>query len=206
MQRPASANPYASIPEADVTLKLPYGESNRRADSNKEFITAATSQHLKAWSEMILTRNLVTGGRSMQPFAGNGILSKFITELSTLTGKPPTLDALSVMIAYITAKEHGINVNHGFNLKLAAQDWKTWYVQPPATRACRISPPTHCGHHPSLLCHLPAATIPVALLSPVCRVLNEKTRKKGVLVDIVKQYLEDKKAERERRGSARREA
>ena len=105
-----------------------------------------------------------------------------------------------------TAKEHGINVNHGFGIKLAAQDWKTWYVQPPATRACPISSPTPGGHHPSLLplSHpvQPPSQSHCCRLASACRVLNSETRKKGVLVDIVKQYIADKKAERERKQAA----
>ena len=197
---------YSSVLDNDGTIKVPYGESNRRGNSNEEFIVPATNQHLVAWSEMTTTRNLVTSGHKRLPFAGNGIFTQFVTELTSINGKRPTLDALAVKVVYAMAKEHGINLNHGFGIKLAAQDWKTWYVQPPATRACPISSPTPGGHHPSLLplSHpvQPPSQSHCCRLASACRVLNGETRKKGVLVDIVKQYIADKKAERERKQAA----
>ena len=36
------------------------------------------------------------------------------------------LDPLALFVAYSMAKEFKININHGFNLQLAAQEWKTW--------------------------------------------------------------------------------
>jgi hypothetical protein len=58
-------------------------------------------------------------------FVGAPILTDFIKAVSPLSDLI-SLDALSVFVAYCVAKQFNINLNHGFSLGLAAQEWKTW--------------------------------------------------------------------------------
>jgi hypothetical protein len=58
-------------------------------------------------------------------YVGGPILSGFICHL-TEDDTMPTLDALAVFNAYVMAKKFNININHGFNLELAAKLWKKW--------------------------------------------------------------------------------
>ena len=70
------------------------------------------------------------GGRMMKvPYLGNQMLDSYIEildQLFTNFGVEPVegvvvrLPALAVFIARSSAKEFGINLNHGFNLKAAA--------------------------------------------------------------------------------------
>ena len=99
--------------------------SNRKEDEREEFRIPATNQHLPAWSETTASRNLITGRTINLPYVGSYLLERFIKELTT-DGNLPKLDPLALFVAYSMAKEFKININHGFNLQLAAQEWKTW--------------------------------------------------------------------------------
>ena len=85
---------------------------------------------------------------------GGPILEGFIKRVSE-DGELPSLDCLSVLIAYVTAKKHGINVGHGFDLKSSSGDWKNWCVAPQSAQVELTSFPTA----PSLAepcCELPS--------------------------------------------------
>ena len=188
------------------TVFFAYGESNRKKG---DFSIPATNQHLPAWSVTTTSKNLITGLVTNLPYLGSNVLENYV-EKTTLDGEMPPLDALSVFVAYAMAKEFDININHGFNLKLAAQEWKTWYAKPsssplssPAPPFCPLLPSPALSSRPLLL--LIASRPPPSLCfsAPALRVLNNETRKKGTIVTIVKKYLEEKKAEREARGAAR---
>lgn len=104
-----------------------YGESNRADEEGKEFVMPATNQHLDMWSEMTKVKDMITGRTMDVPAVGGSFLERYIKELTALGGGVDlTVDGLSLFIAYAMAKEYGININHGFNLKLAAQEWKSW--------------------------------------------------------------------------------
>ena len=114
------------------TLSAEYGEFNRGDKVNDPIVLPAFAQHLPMWSEKILSQDLTTGHKSMKVYVGGAILTKFI---QALTIKSPTdededalpkLDSLSVFVAYVTAKEHGLSINHGIRLGLAAAEWKSW--------------------------------------------------------------------------------
>lgn len=126
------------------TVYVGYGNSNRKDGESKEFRIPAMNQHLPAWSETTASQNLITGRTTNLPYVGNGLLEGYIKELTT-AGDVPTLDSLSVFMAYATAKEFGINMNHGFKLEMAAQEWKAWCAQlpSPTLSPChlRLSPP-----------------------------------------------------------------
>jgi len=119
-------SPWASIGEQG-TVYVAYGESNRKEDEREEFRIPATNQHLPAWSETTASRNLITGRTINLPYVGSYLLERFIEELTT-DGNLPKLDPLALFVAYSMAKEFKININHGFNLQLAAQEWKTWVM------------------------------------------------------------------------------
>ena len=127
------------------------------------------------------------GRKTNSLFVGSALLEGFIKELTT-DGVMPPLDSLSVFVAYAMAKEFDINLNHGFNLELAAQEWKTWCAQ--------LSAPS-----PLLLLSTPSPLLLLStpLLLHACRMISNETRKKGTIVTIVKKYLEKKKAERDAR-------
>jgi hypothetical protein len=111
--------------ETDSTRFETYGTSNRLRNDNAEFRISALNQHLPAWSKEMDTVTTSTGATSKKMFVGAPILTDFIKAVS-----PPSdlisLDALSVFVAYCVAKQFNINLNHGFSLGLAAQEWKTW--------------------------------------------------------------------------------
>ena len=111
--------------ETDSTRFETYGTSNRLRTDNAEFRIPALNQHLPAWSKEMDTVTTSTGATSKKMFVGAPILTDFIKAVS-----PPSdlisLDALSVFVAYCVAKQFNINLNHGFSLGLAAQEWKTW--------------------------------------------------------------------------------
>ena len=71
--------------------------------------------------------------------AGGQILDGFIKEVSKGEDELVKLDALAVLVAYWMVKMHDINVNHGFDLGLAAGEWKKWCDAPsaPNPRLCR---------------------------------------------------------------------
>ena len=74
--------------------------------------------------------NVMVGGRMTKvPYLGNSMLDDFIDHLEQLftgfgvepvEGMVVRLPALAVFIARSSAKEFGINLNHGYNLKAAA--------------------------------------------------------------------------------------
>ena len=176
------------------TVLAPYGSSNQRKDENLEFILPAFAQHLPVWSETASSTNLATGRQATKLFVGGPILSNFIKELAGIADNDelaePNLDALSVFIAYCAAKEAGIRINHGFNLKLAAHEWKTWC-------ALSLSP-----SRPRFLSRsLPRCLLLTTISVPALRVLNNNTPKKGPIVSIVKKYMAGKKAERDARAA-----
>ena len=119
-------------PGEEGTIFVEYGESNRKEDEvdgkKKKFSIPALNQHLPMWSETTTSQSLITGRTTNLPYVGSNLLEGYIKEL-TVNGKYPSIDSLAVFVAYAMAKEFDINVNHGFNLPLAAQEWKTWCVQ-----------------------------------------------------------------------------
>lgn len=114
------------------TLSAEYGEFNRGAQVNKPIVLPGFGQHLPVWSEKTLSQNLATGRKSMMLYVGGPILTNFIKELSVKDPEGegedvlPKLDALSVFVAYVTAKEHGLALNHGIRIGVAAGEWKNW--------------------------------------------------------------------------------
>ena len=68
------------------------------------------------------------------PYVGGPILSTFIVKLKGLLryedDRILPLDSLSIIVAYLMAKEYKINLNHQFRLDLAAQEWKAWCARP----------------------------------------------------------------------------
>jgi hypothetical protein len=89
------------------------------------------------------------------PFVGGRILSRFIEKL-TKDDKLPLLNTLAVKVAYGVAKEHGINLNHGFDLELAAAEWKNWYAS-----ACRptLRSRDPCRNRSACSLHTPVARL-----------------------------------------------
>jgi hypothetical protein len=119
---------------------------NNRGHENEPFRLPALAQHNLAWSKIERIQNLTSGVIVRKPVLGGPILENIIEALG---GENLALDTLSVYIAYCMAKEYGINLNHGFNLALAAREWKAWCARP-----CVPAPSLRCAHsltHPSNL-------------------------------------------------------
>ena len=111
--------------EGESVIYATYGVSNRLCDDNAEFSIPALGQHLPAWSKEMRVVNISSDVTSKKMYVGSEILTAFIQALSK-DGGLISLDALAVFTAYSMAKEFRINLNKGFLLGLAAQEWKTW--------------------------------------------------------------------------------
>ena len=147
--------------DPEVTFTKPYGVSNRAEDEGLEFLLPAFDQHLNFWSELTLSRNVQTGKVTRVPYAGGQLFTTFIEKYRNADGELPTLDSLSVKVAYIAAKEHGINCNHGLLLGLAALEWKQWYALPNMPRVTPAAPrraATLLRHAALPRCHAPPST------------------------------------------------
>ena len=111
--------------EGETVIYATYGTSNRLLYDNAEFRIPSLAQHLPAWSKEMEAINTSTGVTSKKMYLGAPILTNFIKAISP-SDDLISLDALAIFIAYVMAKAYGINLNHGFLLGLAAQEWKTW--------------------------------------------------------------------------------
>lgn len=109
---------------------------SHRSRYNAPHLLPAMGEYMPINAEMTQSKNLTTGVVSEKPWVGGFILDNFIDAL-TKDYLPP-LEFFSVCMAYITAKEFDININHGFDLKLAALEWKNWCASLPAT-ACPVT-------------------------------------------------------------------
>jgi hypothetical protein len=120
-----------------------------------------------ASAELTESKNLSTGLVTFKPFVGGSILDAVIAVL-TNDGKLPNLDFLSVVQGYCMAKEFNINVNHGFNLTLAAEEWKAWcaarfHAMPRHATPCHTTP-HHSASRAALYCTPVHRTLPAACL------------------------------------------
>jgi hypothetical protein len=153
---------YTTFTSQGVTAMMDYGVNNRRSSPgfSEPYRIPAFSQYLPAWAEMTETRNISSGQKSSMPFAGGPIIDGLIRVTCSGDDLPP-FNFVCVVVAYLTAKEHGINLNHGFDLRLAAIDWKNW-----------CAPASHTTAQPSIPSH-PIPSHPTYPLScPVHHVIS----------------------------------
>ena len=118
---------YVAFPGQGVTLMTEFGHNNQRKSPsfNEPYMCPSQRQYMIATAELTESKNLSTGLVTFKPYVGGSILDAVIAAL-TKDGELPKLDFLSVVQGYCMAKEFNINVNQGFNLKLAAEEWKAW--------------------------------------------------------------------------------
>ena len=134
---------YHAFESQGVTSYSEFGTNNRRSSPmfSQPYRIQSLSQYTPAWAEMTESRNIVTSDTRSLAFVGGPILDGLI-RVTCAEDELPSFNFVCVMNAYVTAKEHGINLNHGFDLRLAAIEWKTWCA--PAT------PPSHTTTSPTL--------------------------------------------------------
>lgn len=111
-----------------LTTMATYGVSNRKSvnEENKEFRCPSMAQMLPPWSEKTAVKNSQTGIETTKLYVGGSVLESFIKKMEIIFASTPRLEFVTVFMAYFMAKNQGVNLNHGFDLKLAAKEWGAW--------------------------------------------------------------------------------